>query len=208
MAHPRCRPSFVQRHTHRTVYDRHLIHLWRHRFRCSHRSDILLWRVLLPASHHPPPHSEKSRCSRSATCRAFRRRHSSAGSCKKRAEAQAVPPRCGCKVEKEVIEEFAVCILVCLLIVGVVSIGSKSAEIDRLRSELEDSYHEGYEVGYAEGESHGYNVGVEAVLDDVDYYSCFSAGYDAGFVTGQSDLSFPPDAVERVFQSWLEEKLP
>ena len=104
--------------------------------------------------------------------------------------------------------QFAVGILVCLLIAGMVSIGSKSSEIDRLRSELEDSYHEGYEVGYAEGESHGYNVGVEAVLDDVDYYSCFSAGYDAGFVTGQSDLSFPPDAVERVFQSWLEEKLP
>ena len=104
--------------------------------------------------------------------------------------------------------QFAVGILVCLLIVGVVSIGSKSAEIDRLRSELEDSYHEGYEVGYTEGESHGYNVGAEAVLDDVDYYSCFSAGYDAGFITGQSDLSFPPDAVERVFQSWLEGKLP
>ena len=104
--------------------------------------------------------------------------------------------------------QFVVAILVCLLIVCVVSIGSKSSEIDRLRSELEDSYHEGYEVGYAEGESHGYNVGAEAVLDDVDYYSCFSAGYDAGFITGQSDLSFPPDAVERVFQSWLEGKLP
>ncbi|MDO4749614.1 MAG: hypothetical protein Q4A39_02105, partial [Eubacteriales bacterium] len=87
--------------------------------------------------------------------------------------------------------QFAVAILVCLLIAGIVSIGSKSSEIDRLRAELEDSYHEGYEIGYSEGESHGYNVGAEAILDDIDYYSCFSAGYDAGFATGQSDLSFP-----------------
>lgn len=101
--------------------------------------------------------------------------------------------------------QFAVGILVCLLIAGMVSIGSKSSEIDRLRAELEDSRHEGYEVGYSEGESHGYDVGVEAVLDDVDYYSCFSAGYNAGVQAAADGGIILPPAIEHSYLQWLSE---
>lgn len=101
--------------------------------------------------------------------------------------------------------QFAVAVLVCLLVACVLNVGSKSSEIDRLRAELEDSYHSGYEDGYSEGESHGVYIGYEELLDDVDYYSCFSSGFSSGVRAGSDGGIILPNTIEHLYLQWLAE---
>lgn len=92
--------------------------------------------------------------------------------------------------------QFAVAILVCLLVACALNTGSKSSEIDRLRAELEDSYHNGYEDGYSEGESHGYSIGYDNGVSDGSKY-----GYASGYAERNSELG-GIHIPEQTFSEW------
>lgn len=92
--------------------------------------------------------------------------------------------------------QLAVAVLVCLLVACVLNVGSKSSEIDRLRAELEDSYHNGYEDGYSEGESHGYSIGYDNGVSDGSEY-----GYASGYAERNSELG-GIHIPEQTFSEW------
>lgn len=92
--------------------------------------------------------------------------------------------------------QFAVAVLICLLVACALNVGSKSSEIDRLRAELEDSYHNGYEDGYSEGESHGYSIGYDNGVSDGSEY-----GYASGYAERNSELG-GIHIPEQTFSEW------
>ena len=74
--------------------------------------------------------------------------------------------------------QFAVFILVCLLVLLTLRYGSVSNDVQQLQAQLEVQYHDGYEEGYIDAESTAYESGYDAGCED---------GYSTGYADGDAD---------------------
>ena len=75
--------------------------------------------------------------------------------------------------------QFEVYILLCFSIISVFQLGSKSAEIEKLETQLEKQYHDRYEEGYDEGYDYAYSAGYED--GETDCRSAIVSAYSGEF---------------------------